>query len=251
MKIPTLEAHCSVGEASSPAGFGRWVWCSWTLRSAAGCRTGRRSGRCACRAAAGSDSRTPSSSPSRRDRRGRRRGWGAPRPRRSRTRSPATAARRGPAPGTWGTLSPDTPRPPRGYDGPPSRGSRARGRSAGRPRAASRPGRLCGEGWGRPACWSRPDTAAARRSAPAAGPPGVWRWGCATDPQPSATAGWRRTGRWASRPSARYTQSPPEGETSRLQVNHNNTETPHPVSIHLLSRLSQWRPWRGFFSLSE
>lgn len=110
-------------------------------------------------------------------------------------RSRATAARTARGRGTWDIPVPGPLFRPARRRGSPSCGSRERGRSLGKPKAASRP--LCPSCacWGRRGCWSPRGTGVERRSAPVGAPPGVWRWECGRAPQPYATKGSLHRGR--------------------------------------------------------
>lgn len=184
---------------------GKLIWCSSAPQPAAWHRKGRRHETREFREAAESETSILQTSPSTRVHRGWKRAWAVLRLRKNRPRSRATEARRGPQSCTWDTPS----RWPPCRSGGPSCGTRARGRSWGRPRAASPPPLPSGWCWGRPACWAPRGTAAARRWSPAAGLLCVSASERGRGRPPSSREGWPRTGQWGSHPARCWSQFPP------------------------------------------
>lgn len=123
--------------------------------------------------------------------------------------SPATAAHRARERDTWDIPARGPPFHLALRRGCPSCGSHERGRSLGRPRAASRqrcPSFAC---WGRRGCWNPRDTGDEQHSALAAAPPGVWLWGYGKDPQQYATRELLHRDRLKSRPPTPESHYPP------------------------------------------
>lgn len=193
----------------SPPGPGRLAWSSPEWDWAGWHRRGRQRGRRGCRGAEVSPPSTSQTSPSTRVHMAQRRAWARPCPRRRPPRSPATAARKAPPPGTWDTRAECWAPAPTGG---PSCGTRARGRRPGRPKAACPPekrGRGCAACWGTPGCWDLRGTGVARRWSPAWELLGASGWGCGRDLRQYATAKWLRTDPPGSRLAVYYSHSPP------------------------------------------